>query len=883
MIVSLWRHAARGVRALVNPNSADRDLDDEVTHYLDSLTDDLVAAGHTPADARRLAAIRLGSTTTTREQVRAYGWENVIESIITDARYSARRLRTSPGFTTVTAVTLALGIGSAAAIFSAVNPILFEPLPYPSAQRIVSITDRGTDGSPLDVTFGTYREILARNRTFDALAVLRPWQPTAIGAAEPERLDGQRVSANYLRVLGVSPAIGRDFSSADDAPGAPNVVILADGIWRRRFGSDVAIVGKEILLDGTHHTVVGVMPRTFENVLAPSAEVWTPLRYDPALPLDGREWGHHLRMVGRLRPNTSVDQAGRELNAIASEPVPELARVPWASLRNGLTVASLHVELTRSVRPVLLAMLGAVGLLLVMACVNVTNLLVGRGVRRRGELAMRTALGAGRGRLVRQLVTESVIIAGVGGALGLVVAEVGVRALVALSPLGLPRAGAVRLDLTVVGVGVAVTTLIGLAVGTLPALHLTRGELHDGIREGSRRTSGGHRGVRSALVVAEVSLALVLLVGAGLLLRSVHRLLGVSAGFDSSHVLAMQVQTAGPRFAADDATQRFFARALDAVRDVPGVVSAGLTSQLPLSGDVDRYGAQFDGVLDTREDRGVFMYAVSPGYVETMRVPHVAGRLIEMQDVEGAPISVLVSRSLAARMFPGRDPIGQRLRVGATDQPWYTIAGVVGDVKQTSLADADADAVYVPMAQWYVANRARWLVVRGTGDVAQLAPALRAAIWSADKDQPIARVALMGDLVAASAEGRRFALIVLEAFALTALVLAGTGIYGVLSAGVTERRREIGVRAALGATRGTILRMVVGRGVALTAMGIAIGLAGAFAASGALGSLLFGVTRLDAVTYLGTIAMLIAVSGVACWVPASRASRVDPTITLRAD
>ncbi|MDF2771346.1 MAG: permease [Geminicoccaceae bacterium] len=883
MIVSLWRHAARGVRALVNPNSTDRDLDDEVTHYLDSLTDDLVAAGHTPADARRLAAIRLGSTTTTREQVRAYGWENVIESIITDARYSARRLRTSPGFTTVTAVTLALGIGSAAAIFSAVNPILFEPLPYPSAQRIVSITDRGTDGSPLDVTFGTYREILARNRTFDALAVLRPWQPTAIGAAEPERLDGQRVSANYLRVLGVSPAIGRDFSSADDAPGAPNVVILADGIWRRRFGSDVAIVGKEILLDGTHHTVVGVMPRTFENVLAPSAEVWTPLRYDPALPLDGREWGHHLRMVGRLRPNTSVDQAGRELNAIASEPVPELARVPWASLRNGLTVASLHVELTRSVRPVLLAMLGAVGLLLVMACVNVTNLLVGRGVRRRGELAMRTALGAGRGRLVRQLVTESVIIAGVGGALGLVVAEVGVRALVALSPLGLPRAGAVRLDLTVVGVGVAVTTLIGLAVGTLPALHLTRGELHDGIREGSRRTSGGHRGVRSALVVAEVSLALVLLVGAGLLLRSVHRLLGVSAGFDSSHVLAMQVQTAGPRFAADDATQRFFARALDAVRDVPGVVSAGLTSQLPLSGDVDRYGAQFDGVLDTREDRGVFMYAVSPGYVETMRVPHVAGRLIEMQDVEGAPISVLVSRSLATRMFPGRDPIGQRLRVGATDQPWYTIAGVVGDVKQTSLADADADAVYVPMAQWYVANRARWLVVRGTGDVAQLAPALRAAIWSADKDQPIARVALMGDLVAASAAGRRFALIVLEAFALTALVLAGTGIYGVLSAGVTERRREIGVRAALGATRGTILRMVVGRGVALTAMGIAIGLAGAFAASGALGSLLFGVTRLDAVTYLGTIAMLIAVSGVACWVPASRASRVDPTITLRAD
>jgi putative ABC transport system permease protein len=451
-----------------------------------------------------------------------------------------------------------------------------------------------------------------------------------------------------------------------------------------------------------------------------------------------------------------------------------------------------------------------------------------------------------------------------------------------LSPAGLPRAGAVRLDLTVIAIGMAVTTLIGVTVGALPALHLTRGDLHDGIRESSRRTSGGHRGVRNSLVIAEVSLAFVLLVGAGLLLRSVHRLLGVSAGFDSANVLALQVQTAGPRFAADGATQQFFAQALDAVRGVPGVVSAGLTSQLPLSGDVDRYGTKFESVSDTRDDRGVFTYAVSPGYLETVRVPHLAGRLIDVQDVAGAPVSVLVSQSLAARMFPGRDPVGQRLRVGGADQPWYTIAGVVGDVKQTSLADPDADAVYVPMAQWYVPNQAMWLVVRGAGDVSRLAPPVRDAIWSVDKDQPIARVARMGDLVAASAASRRFALIVLEAFALAAVVLAGTGIYGVLSAGVTERLREIGVRSALGASRSAILRMVVGRGLALTALGIAIGLAGAVAASGALASLLFGVTRLDSVTYLGTIAMLIAVSGVACWIPAWRASRVDPTITLRA-
>jgi putative ABC transport system permease protein len=883
VIVSLWRQVTRGTRALVRPRAAERDLDDELAHYVDELTEELVASGHTGTAARRLALIRLGGTTATRERVRAYGWENIVESAITDLRYAARRLSASPAFTTVTALTVALGIGAAAAIFSAVNPILFEPLPYPDPARVVMVWDRGADGSRVDVAFGTFREIVARSRRFEALAVMRQWQPTVTGAAEPERLDGQRVSATYFRALGVSPALGRDFTDAEDRPGAPNVVILGDGIWRRRFGGDSAVVGRRVLLDGSGYTVVGVMPRAFENVLAPSAEVWMPLRYDPALPADGREWGHHLRMVGRLRSTASVEQVTQELNAIAREPVGEFARVPWADLRNGLTVVALQEDLTRTVKPVLLAILGAVMVLLAIACVNVTNLLLGRGVQRRGELAMRTTLGAGRLRLVRQLVTESLLIAAVGGVLGLIVAELGIRTLVALSPSGLPRVGAIRLDAAVFVVGAALTTLIGLLVGVLPALHLTRGDLHEGIREVSRRTGGRHRGIRSALVVAEVSLAFVLLVGAGLLFRSVHRLLGVSAGFDSAHVLAMQVQTAGPRFADDSATQRFFRRALDAVREVSGVHSAGLTSQLPLSGDLEQFGAQFESARDTREDRGAYTYSVTPGYVEAMRIPKLSGRLIGTEDLGGGPVSVLVSRSLAVRMFPGQDPLGQRLRVGSTDQPWYRIVGVVGDVKQMSLEENGEDAVYVPSNKWYVTSRAMWLVVRSGGDAAQLAPAISAAIWSVDKDQAIARVVLMDDLVAASASDRRFALIVLQIFALAALVLAAMGLYGVLSSSVTERMREIGVRAALGATSGMILRMVVGRGLALTVLGILIGLAGAAAVTGMLGSLLFGVTSLDAVTYAGTVAMLIVVSGVACWIPAWRAARVDPTITLRAD
>ena len=883
MITAVWRQITRGVHVLTRRRDADRDLDDEVQHYIAQTVTELIAAGRSPADARRLAIMQFGNATVTREQVRGYGWENVVDSTITDLRYSARRLRNSVGFTTVTAVTLALGIGATAAVFSVVNPILLEPLPYPDAHRVVSISDRAADGSRADVTFGSYREILARSRSFDALAVMRPWQPTVSGGGEPERLDGQRVTASYFRVLGVPPAIGRDFDDSFDVPGAPNVVLLGAGLWRRRFGGDSAIIGQPVLLDGISHVVIGVMPGELENVLAPTAELWTPLKYDRALPVQGREWGHHLRMIGRLRTNASVEQAARELGRIAAEPIPEFARVTWASLTNGLATSALHADVTREARPALLAILGAVVLVLVIACVNVTNLLLGRSVQRRAEIAMRTTLGASRPRVVRQLVTETLVLAVIGGALGMLVAQTGVRTLVALSPAELPRLNAIRLDGDAFAFAALLTTLIGLAIGAIPAVQLTRGPVDDRVRSNSRTVAGSHRFVRSALVVAEVSLALVLLVGAGLLLRSVHRLLAVAPGFDSSGVLAMQVQTAGPRFAEDGATQRFFTAALRAAREVPGVVSAGFTSQLPLTGDVDRYGAQFEGVADAREDRGVFTYGVSPGYLETMRIPRLSGRSIDDRDLAGAPVSVLVSQSLARRMFPGRTAIGQRLHVGSTDQPWYTIVGVVGDVRQASLAESNADAVYIPDAQWYVTNRAMWLVVRATGDAARLAPAIRRAIWSVDKDQPIARVASMDELVAVSTSDRRFTLIVLEMFAVAALVLAATGIYGVLAGGVAERTREIGVRVALGATSGAILRMVVRHGLALTALGVAIGLAGAVAASRALGSLLFGVTPRDTATYVGTTALLFVVAAAACWIPAWRAARVDPAITLRTE
>lgn len=886
--MSLWRQLTRGLRVLTNRTAADGEVADEVQHYLDQATDAWVARGLSPEAARRAAGIELGNTTVVREQVRAYGWENVVGTVLADLRFAARRLRGSPGFTAVSVLTLAVGIGASTAIFSAVNPILFDPLPYPQAGRIAMISDVDVSRAPLDVTFGTYREVAERSRAFETLAVMRPWQPTVTGAAQPERIDGQRVSADYFRVLGVHPAIGRDFAAPDDRLNGPRVVIISDAVWRRRFSGDDRIVGREIRLNDNSYAVIGVMPPAFENVLSPSAEVWTPLQYDAALSdFQSREWGHHLRMAGRLQPGAGIDHAARELDVIARSPVPAFSRPPWSSLTQGLIVHTLQDALTRGVRSALLAILGAVMLVLVIACVNVANLLLARGAGRRGEFAMRAALGAGRSRLVCQMLTESLLLAALGGALGMLVAQGGIQALVALSPAGLPRVGAIGFDGRVFAFSLVITTLIGLMVGLIPALQASRHNLHGGVQESSRRTAGGHQLARRALVVVEVALALVLLVGSGLLLRSLQQLFAIAPGFQPANVLTMQVQSSGHRFDEDKVRHQFFEQALDAVRQVPGVAEAGFTSQLPLSGDWAVYGVRFESsptqAPESDEDRGAFRYAVSPGYVEVLGIPILSGRPLSARDSAGAPPVALINESFAKRRFPGHDAIGQRLHIGEDSGPPFTVVGVVGDVKQMSLALDQTDAVYFPGVQARSLDTALSLVVRTRGDAASLTPAIKQAIWSVDKDQPIVRIATMSGLLAASAAERRFALLLFEAFALAAVVLAGAGIYGVLSGSVAERTREIGVRAALGASRANILSLILRQGLALTGLGILIGLAGAVVSSRAITTLLFGVSRVDATTYGGVTAVLLGVSAVACWIPAWRASRVDPAITLRAE
>lgn len=888
--MSAWRHLVHGLRALVRRSEAERDAADEIRHFIEEAAADYEARGLTRREALRQVRLDFGGEMQARARLGDHGWEHAAEALWLDLRYAVRRLLGEPIFTAVAIVTLAIGLGATTAIFSAVDAILLQPLPYPAAGRLVGVWDVGEASEPLAVTFGTFRELTERSRSFDRLAVLKPWQPTLSGTDVPVRLDGQQVSAGYFDVLGVGPVLGRGFRAADDRVGGPAEVILSDATWRRHFGADPNILGRLIQLDEQGFAVIGVMPPRFENVTSPSAGVWSTLQYGMS---QGRAWGHHLRAVGRLLPEVGAEAAGRELAGIAATPLEEFSRPDWAALEHGLTVRPLQDEVTGAVKPALLALLGAAGLLLAIVGVNMAHLMLARGARRRGEFALRTALGAGRERLIRQMMTESLVLAVAGGLAGLGVAHLGVGALARFGPQDLPRLDAIALDGPVFFVGLGLAALVGLAFGLVPALRAAGGDPRRGLGGGFGRSTRRGPSSRGALVVAEVALAVVLLVGAGLLLRSLQGLLDVEVGFEPAGVQTLQVQVSGDRFGNRE-TEAFYSRVLDAVRACPGVSAAAFTSQLPLSGDYDVYGilvgdaARHAGNADAERERfPVFRYAVSPGYLDAMGIPLLQGRALERRDEVGQRVA-MISESVATKHLAGSDPMGQPLHVGPADRPPYTIVGVVADVRQVSLDLEDADAVYVPSVQWHFADGARSLVVRA-GDLGNhakgggLVADLRTAIWSVDETRPIVRVAAMQDLVDASVAERRFTWTLLQAFALASLILAATGIYGVVAGSVSERRRELGVRAALGASGRTNTAMVLRQGLRLTALGAVFGVAAALVATRALSAMLFEVSPLDPITYLAVVGLLGVVAGVAGSLPALRAGRIDPATVLRAE
>lgn len=871
-----FRTLIQGVRDWRRSDEVDRELADELDHFYTEAIDDLVARGLPLAEARRRVRQTYGDELTAREDVRASLWETGLRDLSADLHLAVRRLRRSPGFTAVVVVVLGLGIGAATLIVSVVRPVLFDGLGYPDADRLIAIEDRSDTGEPFPVTFGTHAELLSRATLLDGLAVYASWNPTLTGGTEPELLQGQRVSGDFLEVLGVAPQIGRGLDPGGDRVDGPLEVVLSHAFWTSRFGADPEVLGRGLELDGVGHTVVGVMPQGFRSVVGTEAHLWGLLQYPSVASFDGPQWGHHLGMVGRIRSGVDMTAVRSGLAAIASTPTADFPRPEWAALDHGVVVTPLRSFVTADGRTTGLILLGAAGLLLVIACVNLSILLLSRGLRRDNEMALRTALGAGRGRLVRQLTTESLLLAGLGGLLGILVAFVGIEATTAVLPASLGGLGSTGVDLRTVSFAILVTLAVGTLGGVVPALTISR---RPSIAGGARGTAPMRR-VARVLIVGEVALAVVLLIGAGLLTRTMQRLLSEPYGFDPGGTLVMQVRaTSVP--AGDASVHQFWERALGAIRDVPGVRSAAVTTQLPLSGDRDMYGVVVDGTGRTNgADGSVLRYSVSAGYHRLMGIPIREGRSLAETDRGDAPPVTVISASLARSLFGEGPAVGRRIRIGANNTA-FTIVGVAADVRQESLASDVTDAVYTTPDQWHWADRIRWVAV-DLADAEVLDPVKR-AVWSVNPNQSIVRVESLDSVVRRSESRRRFVLTVLGVFAGFALVLSGLGLYGVLSSQVGARRREMGIRAALGATRPEIVTLVVRHGVALATLGVVIGLGAAMLLSRGLTSLLFGVSAIDPVTYVAVTVSFMSVAALACWIPARRAATVDPLSSLAAE
>ena len=806
----------------------------------------------------------------------------LMSSFLSDLRLAVRLLVRAPTFTAAAVLTLGIAIGATAAIFSVANPVLIRPLPYRHADRVMVVWEKERDGSRSTVGFTTIRDYTDRATTFESAAALGDWQPTLSEGNEPERLQGLRVSSNYFHTLGVQPALGRDFRADEDVPGAQRVVIISHALWQRRFGGDPSVIGRSVSIGGTMMPVVGVMPEGFDDVTAPGSQIWRILGYAVTDPYACRTC-RHLRMIARLKPGVALERAQSELTkvhkAIAAEH-PEDYGSPDA------LVAPLQSEVTRQYRPALLALGAAVGLMLVIAIANMANLQLARLVRREEEFAIRTALGATTPRLTRQSLTEALLIGALGGVAGLVVAWLAIPALVRQLPPLLPRLGAIHLDVAALAVIAAIVVVSTMVVGLVPRRGRRVSNIADGLRGGRRLTGTRQSAVRAGLIVAEMAFALMLLVGAGLLARSVIRLLDVDKGFDASNLLTLEINSVGPRYETDQAVFAYHDKVRDAVRALPGVVSVGVVNQLPLGGNIDLYGvgAQDKPEPDPAKVPSGDRYVVSADYLSTMRIPIVEGRpFTPAEERDTVNMVVLVSQALATRLWPGESAIGKRIRMGGPERPFRAIIGVTGNVHHQGLDATQLMSFYVPERQWFSSDNQEMLVVRTRGNPTAMAGAVRRAIRQIDPAQPIVKVAAMDDVVAASTGQRRLALTLFTCFALAAVLLAVAGIYGVLAGNVAERTREIGLRAALGATPRNILQLVVGQGARLAVVGLSVGLFGAFALTRSLRALLFGVGPNDPVTMVMATAVLLAAALAACLVPAVRALRVDPSQAFRVD
>jgi putative ABC transport system permease protein len=798
-------------------------------------------------------------------------------TLLQDVRYGVRMMRKRPGFTAVVVLTLALGMGANTAIFSVVNAVLLRPLPYRNAERLVWVAGNVRGGTNrASVSPPDYVDYRAQNTVFEEFAASTsvPVPVNLTGAGEPERLTGSLVTANYFRAFGVAPALGRAFGPDEERAGPAPVAVLSDGLWRRRFGGDPSVVGKTVALDGKAVTVVGIAPPEFQYPAG--VELWMPL--DFCVPEMNIRAAHFLRPIGLLKEGVTIEQARAETDLIARRLEEQY---PESNERWSLNLVPLQEQVVGGVRTSLWVLLGAVGFVLLIACANVSNLMLARAAARSRELALRTALGASRWRVARQQLTENVLLSLAGGGLGLLLAAWGVDLLTALGAGDIPRSREIGVDGRVLAFTAALSVLTGLAFGLLPALRASRPNLNEVLREAGRGTSGPGRGaVRAALVVSEIALALTLLVGAGLLVKSFVGLRSVNPGFDPANVLTLRIDLARARYAKPEQAAAFFGELQRRVAGLPGVEAAGMVSELPLSGQPnDMYFYVAGRPPQTGAAKVTADYRrVNHDYFRAMRIPLLRGRGFTEQEAAGDARVVVVNETLARNFFPDADPLGRRLVIDFGAREEFEIVGVAGDVRHRSLEGDVYQMMYVPTLR---VGRTNLVVRTSSSDPLSLAAAVRSEVAAVDRDQPVSAVRTMEEVVSGSVAQQRFRTLLLAAFAGVALLLAGVGIYGVISYSVTHRTHEIGVRMALGAGAADILKMVVGRGMALALAGIAVGLLAALALTRVLSSLLFGVTATDAATFAAVSLLIAAVALLACLVPARRATKVDPMVALR--
>lgn len=883
--MTIWSRIRSWLRVSVFRSRAENEMDAELRFHVDAYAQDLIRYGAAPEEALRRARVEFGGVQSAKENCRDARGANIVESFFQDLRYGARSMRRSPGFTAVAVIALALGIGANAAVFSVVNAVLLRPLAYKDPERLVTVMHNVDN----PVAVANYIDWRDESQSFETMAAADFWTPNLTGTDTPEHLWGLQVTQNMFPMLGVAPMMGRWFAVGEDTKGADHEVILSARLWKRRFNSDPNILGKTITLNGEAYAIVGIMPAEFKFApfWATHAELWVPNTLEDRI--QNRD-GNSLRIFARLKPGVTVAQAQAEIKTITAR----LEKL-YPGTNRAVTVTPLRTMVVGDIETPLLIFLGAVGFVLLIACANVAHMLLARSAARQKEIAVRTALGAGKMRLIRQFLTENLLLAAIGGGAGLLLAIWGTRALVALSPANIPRLDSVTIDGRVVLFLIGVTVLTSVVFGLLPAMNASAVNLSDTLKESGRGTSEGMRRnrFRNFLVASEFALALMLLIGAGLMIRSFYALQSVDSGFNPHNVLSMVVSVAGSKEADPGHRAVFYPQLLDRLRSLPGVEAAGGINHLPLAGDMWGWSFKIEGrpkPLPGEAPSGVYRM-VTPGYFQAMRLPLLRGRDITAEDTASAPGVVIINERAAARYWPSEDAIGKRISFTSdkvTGPNWLTVVGIAKNAKQNNWTAKPQPEVYLAAFQNQLLMNDPsshfayiTLVVRTAGDPGPMSAAVKDTVWSFDRNLPISEVLTMDGVVADATAEPRFEMLLLGMFAIVALALAAVGIYGVMSYSVTRRTHEIGIRVSLGASRANILLLVVKQGMILALIGSSVGIAGALLLSRLMTKLLYGVRPNDPITFATVATILMMVALLASYIPARRAMRVDPMVALR--